>query len=319
MNDNIKQPRLAVLGSINMDLVIRCRRLSRPGETLLADDAREVPGGKGANQAVAAARLGAQVAMIGRVGSDGFASSLLANLRAENVDTGAVVSTPDCPSGLAVVSVDSGGENSITVVPGANGRVTPADVESAADVIRNADVLLLQLETPVEAVLAGIHIARAAGTRVILDPAPAPTNLPAGLLNVDALCPNESEAAAILGCEIDSIDAARSAVLDLQGFGAANAIITLGANGAIFCDSSGHVQHVPTAKVDAVDTTAAGDAFAAALGVFWAEGRSFAEAVQSACFAGALVASRHGAQVAMPTRDEIAVLIAKTPKHIEFS
>lgn len=294
-----------------MDLVVRCRHLPRPGETILADDAREVPGGKGANQAVAAARFGAQVSIIGRVGSDGFAKSLLENLQAEKIDTHAVQTTADSPSGLAIVFVDSAGENSITVVPGANGQVTPADVERFAGVIHAADVLLVQLEIPVDAVLAGIQLARKSGTRVILDPAPAPNSVPAGLLDVDALCPNESEASAILGRTIDSIDSARAAAGDLQRLGAKNAIITLGSKGAVVCDERGKIQHVPSVEVAAVDTTAAGDAFAGALGLFLAYESSMVDAVRTACLAGALAASRAGAQASMPTRDELFELIAK--------
>ncbi len=306
MSRQLTLPRIAVVGSINMDLVIRCARLPRPGETLIADDAREVPGGKGANQAVAAARLGAEVAMIGRVGSDAFSDRLLENLATEGIDTTHVARTSNCASGLAIVTVEHGGENSITVVPGANGQVTIADVTAATDMIRNADILLLQLEIPIETVLEAIRVAHLAETRVILDPAPAPARVPDGLLDVDVICPNESEAAAILGVQTVAKNEAQSAAAALTQRGARNAIVTLGSEGAALCDRGGHCELVPTPAVHAVDSTAAGDAFAGALGVRLAQNASLFEAVRFACMAGAIAASRLGAQPSMPSRQEIA-------------
>ncbi len=300
--------RIAVVGSINMDLLVRSDRLPRPGETVLADDVRESPGGKGANQAVAAARLGAAVAMIGRVGSDAFADRLLGNLGAEGVNTRWVQRTAECASGLAIVAVDRTGENSITVVPGANRQVSPEDILAAADVIREADVALMQLEIPIDTVLAAIQVARDAGTQVILDPAPAPSTLHGGLLDVDVICPNASEAAALLGRDIASVDDAMDASLSLTKLGVAQAIVTLGRDGAVVCDTEGRREHIVSPRVDAVDTTAAGDAFAAALGVRLAERTPLAEAVRFACRAGALAASRPGAQPAMPTREEVTEL-----------
>lgn len=300
--------RIAVVGSINMDLLVRSDRLPRPGETVLADDVRESPGGKGANQAVAAVRLGAAVAMIGRVGSNAFAERLLGNLGAEGVNTRWVQRTADCASGLAIVAVDRNGENSITVVPGANQQVTPDDILSAADVIREADVALMQLEIPIDTVLAAIQVARDVGTQVILDPAPAPSTLHEGLLGVDVICPNESEAAALLGRDIASVDDAMDASLSLTKLGFAQAIVTLGRDGAVVCDSQSRREHIVSPRVDAVDTTAAGDAFAAALGVRLAERTLLAEAVRFACRAGALAASRPGAQPAMPTREDVTQL-----------
>jgi len=297
-------PRIAVVGSINMDLVVRCGRLPRPGETIIADDAREIPGGKGANQAVAAARLGAKVSMIGRVGSDSFADRLLDNLRHERVDTAHTLRTEDCASGLAIISVEATGENSITVVPGANGHMTPNDIDAASDKIERAEVLLLQLEIPMEVVLAAIRVARDANTRVILDPAPVPDHVPNGLLDVDFICPNESEAAALLGQSADSIEdviAAKS----LAKRGPGTAIITLGSRGAVVCETSGLCQHIPSIDVQAVDTTAAGDAFAGAFGVSLAEKSSILDAVRFGCIAGAIAASRIGAQPSIPIRSEI--------------
>ncbi|MFG0332922.1 MAG: ribokinase [Maioricimonas sp. JB049] len=306
-------PRIAVVGSINMDLVVRCERLPRPGETIIGIDAREVSGGKGANQAVAAARLGASVAMVGRVGSDGFGETLLGSLQAEGIHVNHVARTPDCSSGLAIVAVETSGENAITVVPGANGRLSPEDVRAAADVIEAADVLLLQLEVPTESVIAASQIARAAGTRVILDPAPAPSEVPEKLLAVDLLCPNESEAAALTGLPVESEQQLQAAARRLATTSGAEVIITLGARGTLYHRHDGQTVHVPAFPCTAVDTTAAGDAFAAALALQLAEGSDVPAAIRFANAAGAIAASRHGAQPGMPTRDDVEQLIADTP------
>ncbi|QDU41188.1 Ribokinase [Maioricimonas rarisocia] len=303
-------PRIAVVGSINMDLVVRCERLPRPGETIIGLDAREVSGGKGANQAVAAARLGASVSMVGRVGSDGFGETLLGSLQAEGIHVGHVARTPDCSSGLAIVAVETSGENAITVVPGANGRLSVEDVRAASDVIEAADVLLLQLEVPTETVIAASQIARAAGTRVILDPAPAPTAVPEGLLAVDLLCPNESEAAALNGLPVESDDDLQAAARRLAEISGAEVIITLGDRGALLHQRDGQSVRVPAFPCTAVDTTAAGDAFAGALALRLAEGTDVPEAIRFANAAGAIAASRHGAQPGMPTRNDVEQLMA---------
>jgi len=304
-------PRIAVVGSINMDLVVRCQRLPRPGETIMGLDAREVSGGKGANQAVAAARLGAHVSMVGRVGSDGFGETLRNCLQAEGIHTAHVARTADCSSGLAIVAVETSGENAITVVPGANGRLSPEDVRAAADVIEAADVLLLQLEVPTETVIAASGIARSAGTRVILDPAPAPTDVPDGLLAVDLLCPNESEAAALTGLPVASDDDLRAAADRLHAMSGAGVIITLGERGALYrAGETGEFVQMPAYRCTAVDTTAAGDAFAAGLALRLAEGADVAESVRFANATAAIAASRHGAQPGMPTRAEVEQLMA---------
>ncbi|MEZ6133161.1 MAG: ribokinase [Planctomycetaceae bacterium] len=295
---------VVVLGSINMDLVIRCAKLPSPGETLMAESSSEFCGGKGANQAVAAARAGAVVNMIGRVGNDSFANRLIGNLQNEHVLCDHVTATAETPSGLAVVSVDDAGENSIIVVPGANGRVSVSDVEAAADVIRTADILLVQLEVPVSSVVAAIRIARAGGVRVILDPAPAPATVPDELLDVTLICPNETEAAALTGLTLNSSEQQEAAVRQLHQRGAANVALTLGDKGTLLFDGR-TFQQIPSIVVDVVDTTAAGDAFAGALAVYWAETRPLADAVRRANVAGAIAASRHGAQPGMATAAEI--------------
>lgn len=301
-------PKIAVLGSINMDVVIRCAHLPAPGETIIATSASEVCGGKGANQAVAAARLGADVTMIGSVGDDGFADHLIENLERENIDVSHVSRRSACASGLAVVSVEDSGENSITVVPGANGRLRVEDAMAAADLIRRSHTLLLQLEVPVDTVIAAINIARDSNTRVILDPAPAPSHFPPELLKPDLICPNQSEAAAILGTNVDSVKAARFAAIELIDRGASNSIVTLGSQGAVV-SNGGSADWIEPFQVNTVDTTAAGDAFTAALAVRWAEQTNLLEAARFACAAGAIVATRQGAQAIMPTREEVEQLI----------
>jgi ribokinase len=292
-----------------MDLVVRSARLPRAGETIIGRETDEVPGGKGANQAVAAARLDANVFMIGRVGDDGFGERLRAGLEEEGIDISYVAVTPKCASGLAIVAVEDSGENAITVIPGANGRLTPDDVKAASDLIRAADVLLLQLEVPLETVLLAIELAVEFDTLVILDPAPAPAAFPTKLLAVDVACPNETEAAAITGIQISHLDDAKNAALRLHARGSRHAIVTLGSQGAVVCGPEGWLEYVPSFPVEAVDSTAAGDAFAAGLGVSLAQGRSISVAVRFACAAGALATTRHGAQPAMPTAADVRQLV----------
>ncbi len=291
-----------------MDLVVRCARLPVPGETIIADSSSEIPGGKAANQAVAAARAGGAVTMIGRVGDDAFATRLVENLRRENIDTANVIETEKCASGIAVVAVEQSGENAIMVVPGSNGRVTPEDVGAAAAIIRKSDILLLQLEIPLDAVLAAIKIAHEADVRVILDPAPMPSALPEKTLNVDIICPNQSEASAIVGRPIHTVDDARNCVSQLHDRGAKNVIVTLGGDGAVVSDGNS-IKWIQPLKITPIDTTAAGDAFAGALAVRLAEGASLVEAARFASAAGAIAATRVGAQPAMPTRSEIEQLL----------
>lgn len=305
------KPRIAVLGSINMDLVIRCSELPRPGETLLAESAMEVCGGKGANQAVAAIRAGGSVQMVGRVGDDLFADRLVNNLSSEGIDCYAVQRTEGCSSGLAIVAVDSHGQNSILVVPGANGRVSRQDVESARAIIENSDVLLVQLEVPIDAVIAAIEIANRSGVRVILDPAPASKDLPDSI-RVELICPNESEAETLLDANVcrrfdGALDIEQAATALRERYDC-NVAITMGERGTLLVERSGSVHRIPSVTVSAVDTTAAGDAFAGALAVFWAEGRSLIEAIELANRAGAIAASRVGAQPSIGHRSEIESL-----------
>ena len=300
--------RVTVVGSLNMDLVIRSPRIPRPGETILAGQFRHVPGGKGANQAVAAARLGAQVSMIGRVGDDPFGHQLLENLAADGIDHTFVLRDGQAATGVALIVVDDAGENSIVVASGANMRLSPADVEAAETAIAGAHVLLLQLETPVEAVTRAAEIARAHIVPVMLNPAPA-CDLPPDLLAlVDVLVPNEGEAALLAGRSVQSLAEAEAAARALQEMGIGTVILTLGKQGALLAQGTG-IQVFPAFDVQPVDTTAAGDAFLAGLAVALAEGKPTAEAVHWANAAGALATTRLGAQPSLPNRGAVEELL----------
>ncbi|WP_433390942.1 ribokinase [Micromonospora sp. KLBMP9576] len=291
----MRQTRVVVVGSANMDLVGTAAALPRPGETLLGTDFVMVPGGKGANQAVAAARAGASCAFLGAIGSDSFGVTLRARITAAGVDTGQLRTTYGM-SGVALVMVNAEGENAILVSPGANASMTGlTEPELAA--VRGADVLLAQLEIPVATVTGAALAARAAGTRVVLNAAPAVPAPPELLAATDLLVVNETEAQALTGRGRGE----PSALLDL----APRAVLTLGAEGAWYGDRDGTAVHVPAVKVDAVDSTAAGDAFTAALAVAWGEGRDVVDAVRWAVAAGAACARRLGASVALPSRAEI--------------
>ena len=301
--------RVTVVGSLNMDLVVRAPRIPRPGETIIGGEFRTVPGGKGANQAVAAARLGAQVAMVGRVGGDAFGGLLLENLAAAGVDPAFVTRDPQAATGVALIEVDDAGQNSIVVVSGANMRLAPADVEAAAAAIGVADVLLLQLESPLETVTRAAQVAHARGVTVILNPAPA-RPVPAGLLGlVDVLIPNESETALLTGLPVGDQEEAQAAAAALRRMGVATVILTLGERGALLAYEGG-AELFPAFDVTPVDTTAAGDAFVGGLAVALAEGRPLREAVRWGNAAGALATTRLGAQPSLPTRQALDDMLA---------
>ena len=302
---------VAVVGSMNMDLVVQTPHLPKPGETVIGDDLLTVPGGKGANQAVAAARLGAKVAIIGRVGDDLFGQRLRENLVADQVDLKHVMVTPNTASGVALIVVDESGQNSIVVSSGANARVTVADVDSAAESITMADVLVLQLEVPLDAVARAAQLARQSGVQVILNPAPA-QKLPADLLAlVDILIANESETATITGLSIESQEEMGTAAAELMAAGVGSVILTLGEKGA-FLAQKGAARHFPPFAVDqVVDTTAAGDAFVGGLASAIGEGKSIMEAVTWGNAAGALAVTRAGAQPSLPIREEVERLLAR--------
>jgi ribokinase len=300
---------IVVVGSLNMDLVVRSPRLPRPGETLSGGPFATYPGGKGANQAVAAARLGAPTAMIGRVGADGFGQMLRISAEVDEVDVERVLPTPGLSTGVALITVEEGGQNTIVIAPGANAALTPEDVQSAAALIASARVLLLQLEVPLDAVVCAAAIAHAAGVTVILNPAPAPASrLPADLLGcVDYLIPNEGEVAAFLDEPSDVPPEALARAVSAVS-GVSNVIITLGAAGAVMYGPAGSLL-LPAFRVQAVDATAAGDAFVGGFAVALSEGLPPAEALRWGSAAGALAATRSGAQSSLPKRDEVLALL----------
>ena len=304
-------PEVAVVGSANLDLVVDVQSIPVAGETVTGGDLRRIPGGKGANQAVAAARLGRRVAMVGRLGDDDAAVLLRSEVEGAGVDTAHLVSTPDTPSGTALIAVAADGENSIVVSPGANGRLSAADVEAAADVVGAAAVLLAQLEVPLEAVAAAV---RCAGGQVVLNPAPAPAAmLPAELLDgVDVIVPNQTELAVLAGhaglTAISEVDP-DTAVALARGLPVAAAVVTLGAGGAMVVTPS-DATHVRAPSIVPVDTTAAGDAFCGALADALVDGATLVQAAEWAVRAGAAAAMRHGAQPSMPTRAEVEHLIS---------
>ncbi len=296
--------RVVVVGSANTDMVVGSDRLPAAGETVLGGTFLMAAGGKGANQAVAAARLGAEVSLVARLGSDIFGDQSLAGFERERIDTRFVVRDPNAPSGVALILVDAGGENLISVAPGANARLSVADVESARAVIEGAAIVLLQLEVPLDAVGRTAEIAADAGVPVILDPAPA-QELDAGLLaTVSILTPNESEAERLTGIPVGDRSSAHRAATELRARGVESVVLTLGARGCYLLSAT-HEELVPAPTVEAVDTTAAGDTFNGALAWQLANGVSLRTAAEVASRAAALSVTRRGAQPSMPTADEI--------------
>jgi len=294
-----------VLGSIHMDMIVRSERLPKPGETILGWDFKMLPGGKGANQAVALSKLNVRTGMISRVGDDFLGKSLLENLKRNSVDTSHVKRDPETHTGLALIIVDKRGRNMIAVARGADEHVSIYDVEDAADAIASSDYLLAQLELPVETVVHAIRLAREKGTKVILNAAPA-QRLPREILPmIDYLIVNEVEASLLSRVRISDLRSAERAGRRLVGMGVGNVVITLGRLGAMLIKGDGDVVRSKGVKVRAVDTTGAGDAFCGAFTAFLSENRPVEEALQLANYAAALSITRVGAQEALPTRDEV--------------
>lgn len=301
----MKQAKLVVIGSSNTDMVVRSERIPLGGETVMGGEFIMVPGGKGANQAVCAAKLGADVKLVARVGDDSFGESSLANFTSAGVDTQFVVRDPSAPSGIALIMVDGKGENAIVVAPGANRRVTPDDVSRAKDAIAQADAIVLQLEIPAETVAHSIQLARSLGVRIVLNPAPIRPVSRELLGMVDVLVPNQHEASELIGKpgeghDIDPVSAAQ----ELRSLGAGAVVITLGGRGS-YVSAEGISEFVEPMRVTPVDTTAAGDAFTASLACALAEGEDLLSAVRFATRVGAIVVTRAGAQPSMPTRAEV--------------
>jgi len=304
---------VVVVGSSNTDMVVRAAHLPKPGETTLGGEFRTVAGGKGANQAVAAARLGTQVTFIARVGRDELGDQALAGLQREHINVDHVSRDPRAHSGVAFITVADDGENSITVAPGANASMKPAHIKRAGRVFSGRGPLLVQLETPIDTVTTAVELARRSGMPVILNPAPA-QRLPESLLRkVSILTPNETEAELLTGIRVaDDASAARAAEA-LRASGIATVIITMGARGAFVVAADG-ARLVPGFKVKALDTTAAGDVFNAALATALAEGKLLQNAVIFANAAAALSVTRAGAQPSAPRRAEVERLLVSASR-----
>lgn len=296
--------KVVVVGSLNMDLVTRAPRLPRAGETLIGESFATVSGGKGANQAVAVARLGAQVSMVGCVGNDAYGDQLRAALLAEQIDCQAVVSV-EGSSGVALIVVDDSSQNAIVIIAGANGQLTPDVVAAYDSVLRGADVIVCQLEVPMQTVGHVLKRGRELGKTVILNPAPATGPLPEEWFAcIDYLIPNESEASALSGLLVDSLESAQLAARRLIAAGAGKVIITLGAQGLLFANGQS-VAHFPASRVKAVDTTAAGDTFVGGFAAALASGQDEVQAIRFGQVAAALSVTRLGAQPSIPSLSDV--------------
>jgi ribokinase len=300
----VAKPKIVVVGSSNTDLIVKADRIPRPGETILGGAFHIAAGGKGANQAVAAARAGGDVAFIGRLGADDFGDRALRGFAADRIDTSRVVRDPKAPSGIALILVDRRGENSIAVASGANARLSPADVRKSAPEIKKAGAVLLQLEIPMPAVRTAVALASAARVRIILNPAPARRLDDALLEDIVVLTPNETEAEILTGMAVRTINDLTEAARRLRNRGVGTVLITLGPKGVFVADAEDQ-DFMPAFKVKAVDSTGAGDVFNGALAVALAEGRPLRAAARFANAAAALSVTKLGAQPSAPTRAAI--------------
>lgn len=308
----VSRAHVLVIGSSNTDLIVQSESLPSPGQTVMADAFSTLPGGKGANQAVAAARAGAHVTFIARIGSDAFGLQALRCLEAEGIDTTFVSRDPDLVSGIASILVDGRGENVIAVVPGANAGLSPVQIDDAVSLFERVSICLLQLETPLPTVLHATGLAKEHGVPVILNPAPGRKLPPQLLSDLFLLTPNQTETEILTGILPDSDKTARQAADILMDRGVNNVIITLGARGALLATDRETVM-VPAPMVDVRDTTGAGDAFNGALAAALGQARSLADAVAFANCAGALAVTRVGAQSALPRETQIRALVDPRP------
>ncbi|MHC4642602.1 MAG: ribokinase [Planctomycetota bacterium] len=304
-------PTIAVVGSSNMDLVVKSNRIPVTGETILGGDFIMVPGGKGANQAVAAAKLGAQVFFIAKLGDDIFGLQSLNNFKKEGVNTKYVLQTQEAPSGVALIMVDDEGNNVIVVAPGANHKLSPEDVKEAESDIASSGALVAQLEVPIETIEFAAGLANKSNVPFILDPAPAQKLSPELLNMVDVLTPNETEAQILTGIEVKDKESAEAAAQKLLECGVKNVILTMGASGYLSVGKEGK-EFVAARKVTAADSTAAGDAFTGSLAAGLAKGQTLSEAASFANNVAAVSVTRMGAQPSMPTVEEVEAFISKT-------
>jgi ribokinase len=297
---------ILVIGSINTDLVLRAERFPSPGETIQAGEISTYPGGKGANQAVAAARQGARVGMIGRVGTDRHGDELIENLRDNGVDT-SLVKRDEAPTGTAIVVVDAQGQNSIVVSPGANAKVVPEDVEITS--LINLEAVLFQLEVPLETVTHGCELARKHGAMVLLNPAPARALPDEMYANIDCLLPNETELSLLSGKAVKDVGSAKEAAQVMLDKGVPAVVVTLGAKGSLVVTKDG-ATHIPPFEVKVLDTTGAGDAFIGGFAAALLQGKTPEEAARYGNACGALATTKQGAQSSLPTREEVERLLA---------
>ena len=301
------------LGSINMDLVVRTPRFANPGETIVGLDFYTAPGGKGANQAVAAGRLGVDALMFGRIGDDFFGKNLLKNLQENNVGIKGVKIDNTLPTGTALITVDNRAENIIIIIPGANSAVCISDIDDLMPFFKKADILMLQLEIPLDTVVAAAKKAKESGVKVLLDPAPA-RELPDELLQLcDFITPNETEAQILTGIKIDNSMDAKKAAEVLLGKGVQAVIVKMSSKGSYYYDGSIEILF-PAYEVDAVDTVAAGDAFNGGFAAAFSKGKPIEEILQWANACGALSTTKPGAQPSMPSREELISFIEDNPR-----
>ncbi|GAA5222353.1 ribokinase [Membranihabitans marinus] len=296
--------RIIVVGSSNMDMVVKTNHIPVPGETVLGGEFFMNPGGKGANQAVAVARLNADVAFVSKIGDDIFGKQSMQLFEEEGIDIQGMVSDENGPSGVALITVDKDGENSIVVAPGANGKLMPEEVIPTLNKIDNISILLMQLEIPMNTVREVAEYGRSNNITVVVNPAPMHGDLAEMLPLIDIITPNAKEAEMLAGIPVVDVESAKEAALLIYESGVKKVVVTIGRHGALIVDN-GEVIHVPATEVETVDTTAAGDSFNGALVVGLSEGKTLLEAVQFACAAAAITVTRLGAQSAMPYRNEL--------------
>lgn len=300
--------KLLVVGSLNMDMVIDVDRMPKPGETLFGKKISLIPGGKGANQAYACGKLGANVSMIGAVGKDENGDKLLRNLQSVNVDTSGVQVLDDTVSGTAIITVNDEGDNSIIVISGANYELNEEHIKQHKNLIEECDIVVLQLEIPMDIVIYVAKLAKSLNKLVILDPAPAPKMLPDSLIkNVDIIKPNETELQTLTGMPTDTNAQIVEAAESLLDKGIDKVVVTVGSRGTVLVTRDNH-EIFPPRKVEAVDTTAAGDAFTASLAMKLVEGSPIEEAIKFGNLVSSIVVTRKGAQSSIPSYDEVQVL-----------
>ena len=295
--------KICVIGSINMDLVVNVDEMPKKGQTLIGSNFKEVPGGKGANQSVAASRLGANVCMVGKVGSDGFGQNLLNQLKNNNVDT-KYIQIEEGASGVALITVDKNAENAIVVSPGANFKLAQKDIDNCIDAIKESNVVVIQLETPIDTIKYALEKSKELDKFTILNPAPAVKLGDDIIKNVDLLTPNETELEILSGVSINNEDDILKAAQVMLEKGVKKLIVTLGSKGSLYIDKENKI-FKKSYKVDAIDTTAAGDSYTGAIAVSLSQGKNVEDAIDFASRVGALCVTKEGAQTSLPTIEEV--------------